>query len=92
MSVRSLNTAVTCEKPLRDIDLVFSIPGIPASAVSTGNVTCFSISAGDRAGATVLIWTWLFVMSGTASTGSFVNDHAPKAAAIAVNSTTSQRY
>lgn len=55
MSVRSVNTAVTCEKPLRDSERVLSRPGAPASAVSIGKVICFSISTGDSAGAMVLI-------------------------------------
>ena len=70
MSVLSLKTAVTCEKPLRESERVLSRPGMPASAVSIGNVTCFSISTGDSAGAKVLTCTCLLVMSGTASIGS----------------------
>ena len=77
MSVLSVKTAVTCEKPLRDIERVLSRPGMPASAVSIRNVTCFSISAGDSAGAMVLTCTCLLVMSGTASIGSRVSDQAP---------------
>jgi hypothetical protein len=38
-------------KPLRENDQVRSRPGVPASATSIGNVTCFSISSGDSAGA-----------------------------------------
>ena len=44
MSVASVNTAVTWLKPLREMLRVLSSPGMPASAVSTGSVTCFSIS------------------------------------------------
>ena len=80
MSVRSVKTAVICEKPLRENERVIPGPGVPASAVSIGNVTCFSISTGESAGATVLIWTWLLVMSGTASIGSFVSDQSAEAA------------
>ena len=61
---------------------------MPASAVSTGNVTCFSTSVGDSAGASVLICTWLFVISGTASIGSLVSDQIPTAAASKVTSST----
>ena len=43
---------------------------MPASAVSIGNVTCFSISAAVSAGTIALIWTWFDVTSGTASIGS----------------------
>ena len=50
MSVFSVKMAVTCEKPLREIERVLSRPGMPASAVSIRKVTCFSISAGDSAG------------------------------------------
>ncbi len=43
---------------------------MPASAVSIGKATCFSISSGDSAGAAMFTCTWLLVMSGTASIGS----------------------
>jgi hypothetical protein len=69
MSTSSPKTAVTCEKPFRERDRVYSSPGMPARAVSTVNVTCFSISTGENEGSRVLIWTWLLVMSGTASIG-----------------------
>src|SRR5262249_47200275 len=91
MSVRSVKTAVTCEKPLRDSERVLSRPGAPDSAVSIGNVICFSISAGDSAGAKVLICTCLLVMSGTASIGSLVSAKAPRHAAMAASTTTTQR-
>src|SRR5579863_3531339 len=91
MSVLSLNTAVTWAKPLRENDQVFSRPGVPASATSSGNVTCFSISSGDSAGAKALTWTCTLVMSGTASIGSRVSDHTPDVAAARVTSSTSQR-
>src|SRR5215213_1589121 len=91
MSVLSVKTAVTWEKPLRENDRVDSSPGVPASAVSIGKVICFSISIGVSAGATALIWTCTLVTSGTASIGSLVNDHAPKIAAPSVTSRTIQR-
>src|SRR5262249_7780525 len=91
MSVLSLKTAVTWAKPLRENERVDSRPGVPASAVSIGNVTCFSISTGDSAGAMALIWTWTLVTSGTASIGNFVKDQAPEIAAASVKSTTNQR-
>ena len=78
MSVFSVNTAVTWEKPLREIERVLSRPGMPDSAVSIRNVTCFSISAGDNANADVLTCTCLLVMSGTASIGSRVSDQSAK--------------
>ena len=77
-SLFSYKTAVTCEKPLRESERVYSRPGVPANAVSIRKVTCFSISTGERGGATVLICTWLLVMSGTASIGTRVSDHAPR--------------
>src|SRR5262245_7085702 len=91
MLVLSLNTAVTCEKPLRDSERVYSSPGVPASAVSMRKVTCFSISTGDSAGARVSICTWLLVMSGTASIGMRVSDHAPRTDAARQVSTTNHR-
>jgi hypothetical protein len=69
MSTSSSNTAVICENPFRDSERVDCSPGMPDSAVSTTNVTCFSISTGDNAGNETLTCTWLFVMSGTASIG-----------------------
>src|ERR1700686_1645689 len=91
MSVRSLNTAVTWAKPLRENDHVLSRPGVPASATSIGNVTCFSTSRGDSAGAKALTWTWTLVISGTASMGRTVKAQAPDRAAAIVNSSTCQR-
>ena len=46
-----MKTAVTCAKPLRESERVYSRPGMPASAVSTGKVTCFSMSTGESDGA-----------------------------------------
>jgi hypothetical protein len=86
-----VNTAVTWEKPLRDKERVLSRPGMPARAVSIRNVTCFSTSAGDSAGAVVLICTCLLVMSGTASIGSRISDQVPSTTAAMLNKTTSQR-
>src|SRR5882724_5229391 len=91
MSVLSVKTAVTWAKPLRENERVDSRLGVPASAVSIGNVTCFSISIGLSAGARALIWTWTLVTSGTASIGSRVSDQAPDTTATAVASTTSHR-
>src|SRR5215212_9215032 len=91
MSVLSVKTAVTWEKPLRENERVDSSPGVPARAVSIGKVICFSISIGVSAGAMALIWTWTLVTSGTASIGSLVRDQAPKIAAATVISRTTQR-
>ena len=76
-STFSSKITVTWEKPLRDRDRVDCRPGMPAMAVSTGKVTRFSISTGESEASEVLIWTWLLVMSGTASIGSWVNCQAP---------------
>ncbi len=65
---------------------------MPASAVSTGNVTCFSISIGESDGTIVLICTWLLVMSGTASIGSWRSDRTPTATMTSVSITMSQRF
>src|SRR6266550_4091585 len=92
MSVRSVKTAVIWAKPLREKERVESRPGVPASAVSSGNVTCFSISIGVSAGAMPLICTCTLVTSGTASIGSLVKDQAPDTAAARVARTTSQRW
>ena len=43
----------------------------------TGKVICFSTCSGPSASYSVLIWTWLLVMSGTASMGSLVSDQTP---------------
>src|SRR5262249_26764397 len=91
MSVFSVKTAVTWANPLRENERVDSSPGVPASAASIGNVTCFSISMGESAGAMALIWTWTLVTSGTASIGNIERDHAPEIAAARVAITTSQR-
>src|SRR4051812_3649294 len=91
MSVLSAKTAVTWAKPLRENERVNSRPGVPASVVSIGNVTCFSISTGESDGARALIWTWTLVTSGTASIGSLVRDHAPDSAAASVTSRTNHR-
>ena len=61
------------ETALREVDRELSKPGMPAIAVSTGNVTKRSMSSGPSSGATVLICTCLLVMSGTASIGSLVS-------------------
>src|SRR6266705_1347756 len=91
MSVRSVKTAVIWAKPLREKERVDSRPGVPASAVSSGNVTCLSISIGVSAGAMPLICTCTLVISGTASIGSLVKDQAPDTAAAIMSSSTSQR-
>jgi hypothetical protein len=51
MLVRSAKTAVIWANPFRENERVDSSPGIPASAVSSATVICFSISTGVSAGA-----------------------------------------
>jgi hypothetical protein len=85
------NTAVTCEKPLRDSDRVRSGPGMPASAVSIGKVTWRSTSTGESEASRVLICTSGPVMSGTASIGSTHRARTPNSAAMSVATTTVQR-
>jgi hypothetical protein len=51
---------------------VYSKRGRPAIAVSIANVMRCSASSGENPGASVLICTCTFVMSGTASIGSRV--------------------
>src|SRR5260370_28418712 len=89
MVVRAASAAVICAKPFRENDRVDSSPGIPASAVSSATVTCFSISTGVSDGAVAFTWTWTLVTSGTASIGSFVRDQKPDAAITTVTSRTS---
>src|SRR5215212_4890440 len=91
MSVRSAKTAVTWAKPLREKERVSSRPGMPASTVSIGKVTCFSTSIGVSAGAMALTWTCTLVTSGTASIGRRSADQTPTTAAARVTRTTSQR-
>src|SRR6476659_8641514 len=67
MSVPSLNTTVTTEIPYLEMERISVVLGMPAMARSTGTVTYCSISTGERAGAAVMICTWMFVTSGTAS-------------------------
>jgi NitT/TauT family transport system substrate-binding protein len=47
-------------------------------ARSIGMVTNVSTSSGPSAGAGVMIWTWTFVTSGTASIGTFCDATAPR--------------
>ena len=44
--------------------------GTPASAISSGMVTCFSTSSGARPGKRLMTVTWVSVTSGKASIGS----------------------
>ena len=51
--------------------------GKPASATSSGNVTCFSTSSAARPGNSVITVTCVSVTSGKASTGSCLNAITP---------------
>src|SRR5262245_38021327 len=70
MSVSSVKTTVTTERPYLEIDRISVTCGVPAMARSTGMVTYCSASSGESAGAAVITWTWTLVTSGTASMGS----------------------
>ena len=83
--------AVTWLNPLREKERTLSTPSSPASAVSIGKVTRFSISTGLRVGTTVLICTCLLVMSGVTSIGSRFNCQAPKIATTSVRNNMTQR-
>src|SRR5690606_26278490 len=71
MSTSSSNMAVITESPKREMLRVSSMPGTLAMASSMGNVTSCSTSCPASVGQPVMICTWLLVMSGTASMGSF---------------------
>jgi hypothetical protein len=70
-SVLSLKTIVTRDNPKREKERISMIPGTLAVACSMGNVMRRSTSGAAKEGDTVITCTWLFVISGTASMGSF---------------------
>jgi hypothetical protein len=61
-------------------------------AVSIGKVIRCSTSSGEYPGAFVLIWTWTFVMSGTASIGRRIKFHTPSPAISSTPIITSHRW
>ncbi len=71
-SVASSNTMVTSESPKRLKLRCSMIPGTLRVACSMGKVIRRSMSPAPSAGLTVITCTWLLVMSGTASIGSWV--------------------
>src|SRR6266516_7583621 len=77
MFVLSVKISVTCDRPNLESERISVMPGTPASSVSRGNVTSFSISSGASAGTSVLTWTCTLVMSGTASIGRRAADQSP---------------
>ena len=91
MSEPSSNTIVTWERPYLESDRIWVMPGSPASSVSMGKVTSFSISSGASAGTSVLTCTWTLVMSGTASTGRRMADQRPTPIRIRVANRTRVR-
>src|SRR6266851_2006739 len=91
MLVPCLNRAVTSGRSYRGIERRSARPGIPPSERSTGKVTYCSTSNGERAGAGVMICTWTFVTSGTASMGSFAAAIAPATARSPVPTSTRRR-
>src|SRR5688572_17027021 len=65
---------------------------MPASAVSSGNVTRRSISTGESDASRTLICTWRFVMSGTASMESRRAASTPASATRRTVTTTVTRW
>jgi hypothetical protein len=82
-------STVTWLNPLREIERVFQ-PGMPAIAVSTGKVTSRSMSSGPRRRDGVDLHL-LVGDVGTASIGSRVSCHKPKAGDDEEEQTTAQR-
>src|SRR6476661_946847 len=91
MSVASSNTTVTTDRPYLESDRISVTRGMPAMARSTAVLTYCSTSTGDSAGAAVMIWTWTFVTSGTASIGRSMAELTPAITSSAVPSRTSAR-
>src|SRR5437867_4174943 len=92
MSVPSLKSKVTCERPNFVSERISSIPGRPAISISIGRVTSFSDSSAARADTLVLICTCTPVISGTASIGKFSADHKPPASTATAPSITNARW
>src|SRR6185295_18647002 len=92
MSAWSSNTSVTCDRPKREMDRISTSPCNPCISVSMGKVICFSISSAASAAMEVLICTWTFVMSGTASMGSRDADQTPAATTPMTPSSTKMRW
>src|SRR5262245_42117958 len=65
---------------------------MPPIAHSMGKVMRFSTSRGESASTGVLIWTWTFVMSGTASIGRRPKLYRPRPAIPRVTSSTIHRW
>ncbi len=62
---------VTTERPKIEIERMEARRGIPFISFSTGMVASRSTSSAACPGKRVMTWTWTFVTSGYASTGSF---------------------
>lgn len=71
--------------PNLEIDRSSTTPGIALRVFSMGDVTNCSTSCVARVGQTVRTCTWLLVLSGIASIGSWVNDQMPKTQIEAVS-------
>jgi hypothetical protein len=69
---------LTTDKPNREIDLISLIPGILEVACSIGKLINLSTSKDPKVDETVITCTWLEVISGSASTGSFINWMVPQ--------------
>src|SRR5215212_1987470 len=81
----SLKTIVTSDNPKRENERMSSMFGMLAIVCSTGNVISRSTSWAANVGVTVITITWLSVMSGTASIGSFVIEYEPQIIRANVN-------
>jgi hypothetical protein len=89
--VPSSNTTVTTDRPYFDVERTSVVLGMPAMARSTGTVTYCSTSAGESAGAEVMICTCTLVTSGTASMGSCKAARTPNSTRIKLAKSTTGR-
>lgn len=92
MSAWSSKTRVICESPKREMERISTRSCNPCITVSMGKVICFSISSAASAETLVLICTWAFVMSGTASIGNRSADQTPADARAMIPSSTNMRW
>src|SRR5437588_3074881 len=91
MSVPSSKTTVTCERPNLEMERELCRRDRPLRACSTGKVTFCSTSSGPRPGTTVLTCTCTGVVSGKASTSSWLTATPPTAASTTAARITAKR-
>jgi hypothetical protein len=82
---------VTAETAVLLIERIWSRPGMPFIAISTGKVRYCSTSTGERPGAVVSTETCVFVTSGTASTDSLRIDISANAKTAPQTASTTPR-